>query len=243
MKVAISQPTYLPWLGYFDLMDQVDVFVLLDDVQFEKQSWQQRNRIKTPQGLQWLTVPVIFRGRLEQRIKDVEIRVPDFWRDHLRAIELSYRRAPFFSSYYKDLSAILQSSGSLLVDLNARLIEWFMKALRLTTRVLRSSELQQEGKRTVLLANICMSLGATSYLSPVGAAEYLLAEKEILSSRGFEVRFQNYVHPEYRQLFPPFVPYACVLDLLFNVGPEAMAVIRSGRGNPLMPKEIAKRAM
>jgi hypothetical protein len=243
MKVAISQPTYLPWIGYFDLIDQADVFVLLDDVQFEKQSWQQRNRIKSPTGLQWITVPVRFRGRLGQKIKDVEIRVPDFWRDHLRAIELNYRRAPFFSAYYEDLSAILHSSGSLLVDLNTRLIEWAMVALRLTTKLMRSSELKQEGKRTELLANICRRLGATSYLSPIGAADYLLAEKETLSSRGIQVRFHNYAHPEYQQLFPPFLPYACILDLLFNVGPEAMTVIRNGRGHPLSPEEMTERAI
>ena len=172
----------------------------------------------------------------------MEIRVPDIWRDHLRAIELNYRRAPFFSLYYEDLTTILHPSSSLLVDLNTRLIEWFMRALRLTTRVLRSSELQQEGKRTELLANICTNLGAQDYMSPLGASTYLLGEKEILVSRGIEVRFQNYTHPEYRQLFPPFVPYACVLDLLFNAGPEAMAVIRSGRGNPLTPEEMAEHA-
>jgi hypothetical protein len=82
VKLAIAQPTYLPWLGYFGLLDQVDQFVILDTVQFEKQSWQQRNRIKTPTGLQWLTVPVTFRGRLGQRIVDVEIREPEFWRNH-----------------------------------------------------------------------------------------------------------------------------------------------------------------
>lgn len=238
MRVAISQPTYLPWLGYFDLMDEVDVFVLLDDVQFEKQSWQQRNRIKTPQGLQWLTIPVVFRGRLEQKIKDVEIRVPDFWRDHLRAVELNYRRARFFANYYEDLSAILGSSGVLLAELNARLIEWLAKSLGLRTKVLRSSELQQEGKRTELLANICTRLGATEYLSPIGSAEYLVKEMEVLTRHGIEVRFQNYVHPEYPQLFPPFAPYACILDLLFNVGPDAMAVVRSGRGEALKAEEI-----
>src|SRR5580704_12957199 len=108
VKVAISQPTYLPWLGYFDLIDQVDVFVLLDNVQFEKQSWQQRNRIKTPTGLQWLTVPVIFRGRFGQLIKDVEIREAEFWRNHLRAIELNYRRARFFHQYFEELSSRLK---------------------------------------------------------------------------------------------------------------------------------------
>src|SRR5277367_1216320 len=158
MRIAISQPTYLPWLGYFDLIDQVDTFVFLDDVQFEKQSWQQRNRIKTPTGLQWLTVPVVFRGRLEQKIKDVQIRVPDFWRDHIRAIELNYRRAPFFDHYYEQLADILRSGGTELSRLNERLIEFFMNSLGLRTPLLRSSALNQEGQRTERLANICKSL-------------------------------------------------------------------------------------
>ncbi len=111
MKVAIAQPTYLPWLGYFDLLDQVDKFVLLDTVQFEKQSWQQRNRIKTPTGLMWLTVPVVFRGRLGQRIVDVEIREPEFCRDHLRAVELNYRRAPFFGDYYPAFCELLGTAS------------------------------------------------------------------------------------------------------------------------------------
>ena len=111
MKIAISQPTYLPWIGYFDLIDQVDVFVLLDDVQFEKRSWQQRNRIKTPLGLQWLTVPVISRGRREQLINQVEIETPQFSRDHCRAVEHNYRRAQFFEHYFNELSSQLSLPG------------------------------------------------------------------------------------------------------------------------------------
>ncbi len=241
MKVAISQPTYLPWIGYFDLMDQVDTFVFLDDVQFEKQSWQQRNRIKTPTGLQWLTVPVIFRGRLEQKIQDVEIRVPDFWRDHLRAIELNYRRAPFFTSFFGELISILDSAGSQLADLNIRLIEWCAKLLGIRSRLIRSSQLQQEGKRTELLANICNHLGAEEYVSPIGSAAYLLLEREVLRERGIQLTFQNYMHPEYRQMFPPFLPYACILDLFFNVGPDSPGVMRGGHGVPLSPEALDSR--
>src|SRR5205823_3408897 len=149
MKIAISQPTYLPWLGYFDLIDQVDAFVLLDSVQFEKQSWQQRNRIKTPTGLQWLTVPVVFRGRLGQRIMEVIIRDPEFPRKHLRAIELNYRRAPFFDRYFPELARILEQhpSGSHLADLNLEIIRWVCAALGIQTTLIRSSELHQDGRR------------------------------------------------------------------------------------------------
>jgi len=238
VKIAISQPTYLPWLGYFDLIDQVDTFVFLDDVQFEKQSWQQRNRIKTPQGLQWLTVPVAFRGKLHQLIQDVEIRVPDFYEDHLRAMELNYRRAHFFQSYYENLAKIVSSAGPLLAELNIRLIEWCMAVLGIRTPLVRSSDLKQEGKRTELLAKICKSLNASQYVSPMGAAVYLLREKDALEKHGVEVVFQNYMHPEYSQLFPPFVPYACIADLLFNVGPDALETIRSGRGAPLHSEQV-----
>src|SRR5579864_441684 len=135
MRVAICQPTYLPWIGYFDLMDQVDTFVLLDTVQFEKQSWQQRNRIKTPTGLQWLTVPIAFRGRFGQKICEVEIRDGNFGRMHLRAIELNYSRGRFFRDFFPDISAILGSigPGDRLVELNVRLLELFVKVLGIRT--------------------------------------------------------------------------------------------------------------
>lgn len=241
MKIAIAQPTYLPWLGYFDLLDQVDQFVLLDSVQFEKQSWQQRNRIKTPTGLQWLTVPVVFRGRLDQRIADVEIREPEFWRDHLRAIELNYRRAPFFEQYFEALSELIrcEAGGLKLSRLTIALVRWFTEVFGIKTPMVRSSELPVQGKRTELLAEICTSRGATAYLSPLGSAEYLLSELAILADRGIQVTFHRYEHPVYKQLFLPFQPYASVLDLLFNEGGDALAIIRSGRRAPFLPQEAA----
>jgi hypothetical protein len=239
MKIAIAQPTYLPWLGYFDLIDQVDAFVILDSVQFEKQSWQQRNRIKTPTGLQWLTVPVLFRGRFGQLIHDVEIRDCEFWRNHLRAIELNYRRAPFFEDYFHELSLRFRcSAGSRLVDLNLRLIEWFMSVLGIRTPLFFSSRLGLSGRRTELLAKICAWLGATEYISPLGSADYLLREIDLLESRSIEVLFQNYRHPQYVQMFPPFVPYASILDLIFNEGERSLEIVRSGRRSPLLPSQV-----
>jgi hypothetical protein len=239
MRVAIAQPTYLPWLGYFDLIDQVDAFVILDSVQFEKQSWQQRNRIKTPIGLQWLTVPVVFRGCFGQLIHEVEIRDHEFWRKHLRAIELNYRRAPFFEDYFHELSLRLRcSAGSRLLDLNLRLIEWFMSVLGIRTPLFFSSRLGLPGRRTELLANICACLDATEYISPLGSADYLLQEIDRLKRRSIEVTFQNYQHPQYVQIFPPFVPYASILDLIFNAGERSLAIVRSGRRNPLTPEQV-----
>jgi hypothetical protein len=243
MRVAICQPTYLPWLGYFDLMDQVDIFVLLDTVQFEKQSWQQRNRIKTPTGLQWLTIPVVFRGRLGQKIHEVQIRDLEFKRNHLRAIELNYARAPFFQKYFPEMSAIFAEVGAdaRLASLNRRLIEWIAGILGIRTRLVVASSLDEDGKRTQLLANICKRLGATQYVSPIGSAEYLLGEVSILENSGVEVLFHNYEHPEYEQLFPPFLTFASVLDLIFNEGERSMNVIRSGRNTVLKPDQVVAR--
>lgn len=241
MKIAISQPTYLPWIGYLDLIDQVDTFVLLDNVQFEKQSWQQRNRIKTPTGLQWLTVPVLFRGRFGQLINEVEIRDIGFWRNHLRAIELNYRRAAFFEDYFEDLSSRMKarcSSNALIADLDVHLIEWFVRVLGIRTRLLRSSDWEQPGRRTELLANICTSLGAKEYVSPLGSATYLLQESDVLLDKGIDVVFQHYEHPQYRQLFPPFCAYASVLDLIFNEGEHALEILRSGRRTAYLPDEV-----
>ena len=241
MKIAIAQPTYLPWLGYFDLLDQVDKFVLLDTVQFEKKSWQQRNRIKTPTGLLWLTVPVVSRGRLGQRIVEVEIREAEFWRDHLRTVELNYRRAPFFDDYYPALSELLPSasSGLRLAELTISLLRWLAEALGIKTPIARSSELAVDGKRTHLLAEICSLSGATTYVSPLGSADYLLNELPVLTGRGVNVVFQHYEHPTYRQLFPPFQTHASALDLLLNEGDKALAIIRSGRRTPFAPEEAA----
>ena len=243
MKIAISQPTYLPWMGYFDLIDQVDLFVILDSVQFEKQSWQQRNRIKTKTGLQWLTVPVKFRGKFGQQIRDVEIRDETFWRTHVRAIELAYGRAPHFETYFPALSRLMQDrSGGRLMDLNVALLRFLMHAFQVRTALVFASDLAQDGKRTELLAKICCAAGATEYLSPLGSAEYLLAEEHILRDCGIKVAFQHYEHPEYRQLFPPFIPFASAIDLLFNEGGRGSEIVRGGRRENYSGKQLIATA-
>lgn len=240
MKISIAQPTYLPWLGYFDLMDQVDMFVLLDSVQFEKQSWQQRNRIKIPIGLQWLTVPVIFRGRSGQRIDEVEIRDPEFAVKHLRTIELNYRRTPYFDEYFPAVERIFRDyKKALLVDLNLQFLEWMRKILGITTPIVRSSSMQLEGRRSELLINICRFYQANTYISPLGSSVYLLNDLPRFNDGGMEVRFQNYNHPEYRQLFPPFQPFASTLDLIFNEGPRSPEIIRQGRRDFLTPAQVS----
>lgn len=243
MRIAIAQPTYFPWLGYFDLLDHVDRFVLLDSVQFERRSWQQRNRIKTPQGLAWLTIPVSVRGRRTQSIAEADICVPGFWRDHVRAIEMNYRRAPFFNRYFDDLRRRIEISASSLSlsQLTTSLLQWLAEIIGITTPMIRSSGLAVHGKRTELLAEICVCLNASSYLSPLGSSEYLIDELPVLTGCGIDVTFQHYEHPVYRQLFSPFQPYACILDLLFNEGGNALQIIRSGRRQPFLPEQVASQ--
>jgi hypothetical protein len=241
VRIAVSQPTYLPWLGYFDLIDQADTFVLLDNVQFQKQSWQQRNRIKGPTGLQWLSVPVVFRGLLGQRINEVVIRDAGFPADHLRAIELSYRKAPFFDHYFEQITKIFEKypAGSLLVQLNVELIKWFCLVFSIKTPLLCSSGQGASGRRSDLLVNLSLDLRATTYLSAPGSATYLLEDLTKFSNAGIEVAFHNYMHPEYQQRFPPFVPYAAALDLLFNEGDSSPEILRSGRKRLLSPGEFS----
>lgn len=231
MRVAISQPTYLSWLGYFDQIDQVDTFVFLDNVQFEKRSWQQRNRIKGPNGLILLTVPVIVKGRFDQLISEAAISDLHHWQKHLGAIEANYRRAPFFLKYWPDFRAVSQEAWATgrLAELNIALILWCMRALGIHTPAVRASAIRCSGKKSELLATICESLGADHYLSALGSATYLLNEEHEFTKRHIAVRFQNYEHPTYDQQFPPFLPFASVIDLIFNMGDEAIDVLRRGR--------------
>jgi hypothetical protein len=240
MKIGIMQPTYLPWVGYFDMIDQVDTFVLLDHVQFSKQSWQQRNRIKTPAGLEWLTVPVEVKGKLGQTILDVQIQSEHFARKHVRALEMHYARAANGAAVIGEFARLLLREPRLdkLVELNTALIGWMCTALGIRTRLVRSSTLSPEGERTGALVSICEQLGGTHYLSTPGSAEYLLTDLHLFEARGIPVTFHHYFHPTYSQLYPPFVPFASAIDLLCNEGPAAGAVVKSGRRPDLSPAEL-----
>jgi hypothetical protein len=227
--VAIMQPTYLPWSGYFDMIDQVDRFVFLDSVQFNKRSWQQRNRIKGADGVLWLTVPVLTTGRRHQKIVEAEIVPTQHFRDeHIKTITHSYSRAPFFEKYIDGLSAILRKEHALLADLNIELIRWLCTRLEIETEMVRSSSLNADGEKVKLLINICQVLGTTRYLSAAGSREYI-EENDLFQSNDIELVYHNYQHPEYEQLYGEFVPHLSVIDLLFNEGPSSLSIIRRGR--------------
>lgn len=241
--VAIMQPTYLPWIGYFDLMDQCDLFVLLDTVQFDRRSWQQRNRIKTAQGERWLTVPVFSKGKRTQTVRDVQIdRSTKFHEQHLGTIRQAYCKAPYFDSTYRTLENVLRTPHTYLAELTIVLIDWLKQQLGITTELLRSSALDVEGKRVDLLVSICEAVGATHYLSPAGARVYLEGASSF-EEAGLELCYHNYSHPQYRQLFGEFLPYLSILDVLFNEGECSLSIIRSGRGSPTVQPSILPEAL
>ncbi len=230
MKVVIMQPTWLPWLGYFDLIDQSDIFIFLDTAQFEKQTWQQRNRIKTPNGLQWFTVPVFIKGRFGQRILETEIDTRAFPKKHLKQLQQNYSKAPFFSSCFEEFSSLVDTSRSTnICELNISIVKWLSHELSLNTKFMRSSEMKAEGKRGELLVNLLQEVGSTDYFSPVGSFEYLKEDYQFFSDAGIDISFQKYTHPVYEQQHSPFESGASMLDLLFNAGSSAAEVMRSGQ--------------
>ena len=223
------QPTFLPWIGYFGLMQAVDEFVLLDHVAFDKRSWQQRNRIKTPAGPLWLTAPVITKGLSGQPINEVMLQKdsPDFPGKMIKTIEHNCKKASFYSEYAPAIIAILEGGHDRLCDLNIALIAHFRDVLRIATPLVSSSSLGIDGKKAGLLAAICMQRGADHYFSPPGAKDYIDASDDFAKAN-IKVSFFTYDHPVYNQLHGAFEPYMSIIDLVFNVGPESLAIIRKG---------------
>jgi hypothetical protein len=219
--VCIQQPAYLPWMGFFEQIATSDVFVLLDSVQFVRRYWQSRNRLKTVAGSPfWLTVPTE-RAPVDTEISDIRIcdRDRDWRKKHLQSIRLSLGRAPYFQEYFPFLEYWLMRESTLLADINIALIQEISKLLRLQTHFVRSSDLDVIGKKTELMLNICQSLGATKYYSAARAAEYM--DETLFLQSGIELKYQDWTHPEYRQVSTPFVSHLSIVDALMNIGADA----------------------
>ena len=234
MICCIVQPTFMPWCGFFALIDQCDTAVLLDSVAFSKQSWQQRNRIRTEKGLEYLTVPVKTAGRFGQKIFDVEIANNNYIFSMESKIVSHYRKAQFFSEYYPLIIETLKAKAQEqnLAQLNIEMIRLFIEILGIKTPLTLSSTLNVEAERSILLTKICEYYSCGSYLSPRGASEYLSKDREIFAKRNIKVFLQEFNHPSYSQVYDPFIPFASVLDLVFNEGPRSLEIIRSGMRNP-----------
>jgi len=229
-SVAIMQPTFLPWIGYFALIDRVDEFIFLDNVQFDKRSWQQRNKIKTANGDIWLSVAVSTKGKRDQIIKQTEILYEGDKSplDKIeKSIEFNYSKAPFYEHYASDVFSFLRNRPKYISDLNQDLIKWACEKLNIKTPFIKASDLDVKGEKEILLLDICQVLSATSYVSPPGSKTYL-AETDAFNKAKIDVMYHEYIHPEYTQLYHDFLPYMCILDLLFNEGPASGDIMRQG---------------
>jgi len=227
-SVAIMQPTYFPWAGYFALMDVVDAFVFLDDVQLAKRSWQQRNRIKTANGVQWLTVPVASKGKQDQLLADARIEAErGFPSKHRKSLEHAYVKAPHFERYAPALFEILESGIDSLCDLNAQVIAYLAQCLGVDTPLIFSSELREPGKRTGHLVNICKAMRAGAYVSPSGSMAYMEGDSSF-ADNGMELFFLTYEPAPYAQLYGEYVSHLSAIDLVFNMGPQSGETLRRG---------------
>jgi hypothetical protein len=219
MRCAIVQPSYIPWRGHFDLIRRSDVFVFYDDVQYDKRGWRNRNRIKTPHGAQWLTIPVHAGGAQTEHIPiNAVAAAQDGWpRRHLRALENSYGRAPHFDEYRGWLEGVYAAPAALLADFTIALTIDIAQLLGIRgTRFIRSSELQASGRSTARLIDVLKRVGATRYLSGPSAKSYLDAEQ--FAAAGIALEWMDYQHEEYPQLYPPYDPHVTILDFLFMTG-------------------------
>jgi len=236
--VAVMQPTYLPWLGYFALMDRVDTFVYLDSVQFARRSWQQRNRIKSAAGEVMLTIPVAKKGLRDQKIAEVEILYgPEFPRRHIDILTANYRRAAYFDAHAPALYGLLEAGHHKLADLTIAISDWLAEVFGITSRRIRSATMDNAGAKADLLVHLCRQLGAKRYISPVGSHDYL-ADSDAFARAGIELCYHGYEHPIYPQQFGPFLPFMGAVDLLFNVGSESLSVIRAGQRAALGASEL-----
>ena len=220
MIVAVHQPQYLPWLGYFDKIRRADVFCYLDCVQYKKNDWQNRNRIKTAQGWQWLTVPVRF--QFPEKINEVKINRSVNWRKkHLQAMVTNYRRSPFFDHYIEMFEQIYENDWESIAELNIHVIERLKAALGLDEKpAIRSSSLELRDDPTDRLIDICKELKADTYLSGQDGIKYMDLGR--FQDNGIAVIIQDFKHPVYPQMFDGFESNMSVVDMLFNCGPGSM---------------------
>jgi hypothetical protein len=221
--VGCIQSSYIPWRGYFDVIRRSDVFVFHDDIQYTKQDWRNRNRIKTAAGLTWLSIPVR-KATTNGVIDEVEIDNEQAWgRKHWRIIEASYRDAPFFSKYADFFKEALTQRWNRLSELNVYMISNLCETLGIRTHCTNSRSFGLTGRKTDRLIQICRACGATRYLSGPSARNYIEPEK--FAAIGVEIEYMVYRYPPYPQQFGPFVEGASIVDLLFNCGPTSIEFI------------------
>lgn len=224
-KITIIQPEHLPWLGYLDKIINAEVIVFLDNVQFKKRHFENRNRIrsKNKDGFLWLTVPVISKGKFTQKINEVYIDNSSKWNEkYIETLKHSYSKAPFFKEYFPKFEAILKEEYEKLVDLNIDLIKAILKDFGIEKKLLLASEISNEGMGNELIKNILIQLETKEYFS----GSFGGLDENMLKSVGIHVEFQNFSHPNYSQIHGEFISNMSSIDLLFNHGIESLKILK-----------------
>ena len=218
MIIGILQPGYLPWLGFFEQIYKSDVFVIYDDVQYDKEGWRNRNRIKSANGIQWLTVPVFIRFEEHPLINNVKINNTVHWRKkHLSSIKQNYSKAPFFRRYIDIFEEAYSREWEYLVDIDLYFVQKLAECLGMgNKKIVRSSTLNVEGDRIERLIKICKLFEADIFYEGAAGKNYI--QEKSFVDQGIRVEYQNYRHPIYSQLYKDFFPFLSVIDLLFNHG-------------------------
>lgn len=226
-RVVVLQPSYIPWLGYFDQINKADIFVFYDDVLYTKNDWRNRNKIKTPQGTQWLTIPVDTKNRLTNKllIKNTRITDESVLTKHLKIIELNYKRAPYFKKIFPFIENVLNNKYKYLSDLDIDIIIFISKLLGIEkTKFVKSSNIKVlSNNPTDHLIAICNHFKATHYLTGESAKNYL--NEAMFKKSGVILEYQNYKHPRYKQLWGEFIPYLSIIDLIFNEGSNSLKIL------------------
>lgn len=226
-RVAIVQSNYIPWKGYFDLINLVDEFILFDDVQYTRRDWRNRNVIKTPHGLRWLTIPVETKGRYLQKVRETIVGDSQWGLKHWQALVHNYAKAQHFQAY-RDLFEELYrgTTDRFLSRINHRFIKAVCAVLGIRTMISWSMDYRLGQGKTERLVDLCRQAKATEYLSGPTAKGYL--DEEQFRQAGVALRYMDYSgYPEYPQLYPPFEHRVSIVDLIFNEGPEAMKFMKS----------------
>ncbi len=232
MLIGIIQSSFVPWRGYFDFIDDVDLFVFLDSVHYTRRDWRNRNLFKVAQGPVWVTIPVKYVSRGEV-IHNICIDYGQRWIDKITGLlDASYNRALYIEHYRDKFLDILNNRHEKLSELNVALTHWIMSELGINTRTCMSMDYEPVGSKSELLLDIIKKAGATHYLSGPSAKDYL--DVNAFAREKISLSFKKYDYPEYPQLYPPFDGHVTVLDLLFNCGPDARSFLKSRTANEVI---------
>jgi hypothetical protein len=227
--ILITQSNYIPWKGYFDMINQADVFVIFDDMQFTRRDWRNRNYIKTPQGLKWLTIPVEVKGKFYQKINETKVSDNNWNLNHLAQLKHNYSKAPCFGQVFPWVEELYESAVyDHLTDINVHFLRSICQQLKIKTEFIDSREFDLKEGKTERLVGICKELNAQRYITGPSASSYL--DENLFAGENIQVQYFDFSkYPEYTQLHPPFAHGVSILDLILNEGDNTMRFISSNQ--------------